>query len=87
MSKQPKFLIAKNPMATPDNIYIFHTQKPRFLAQIENSSFEIIDDIDNMIDYYKGDITKVQGLTKRMTEWYKAYKIHENGNRRIHREN
>lgn len=68
-------------MAEPDGVYIFHTQKPRFLAKVDKNSFEIVDDIDNMINYYKGNTDKVQGLINRMIDWYKSYKIHENGNR------
>ena len=68
-------------MAEPDGLYILHTQKPRFLAKVELNSFEIVDDIDSMSEYYKGDITKVEGLLKRLSDWYKSYKIHKNGNR------
>ena len=88
MAKYPKFLIAQNPMADPDSVYILHTQKPRFLAKEERASIEIIDEIDDMLDYYDGNPEKVSGLLKRVNEWYKSYKIHQkNENRRIYNKN
>lgn len=85
MAKCPKFLIAKNPMAEPDGVYIFHAQKPRFLAKAEGGVIEIIDDVDSMLDYYGSNPDKVSGLLKRTTEWYKAYKIYKkNEDRQIY---
>ena len=81
MAKYPKFLIAKNPMAEPEGMYILHTQKPRFLAKVDRNLFEVVDDIDEMLTYYKGNADKVQGLIKRMTDWYITYKIYEHENR------
>jgi hypothetical protein len=81
MGKYPKFLIAKNPMADPEGVYIYHSRKPRFLAKVEGNLFEIIDDIDNMIEYYFGNVDKINGLISRMNDWYKSYKIHKNGDR------
>jgi hypothetical protein len=75
MSKSPKFLIAKNPMADPDGVYIYHSRKPRFLAKVENNVFEIVDDIDEMIEYYNGNTDKVQGLFRAMEKWFIAYRI------------
>jgi hypothetical protein len=75
MAKYPKFFIAKNPMADPDGIYIFHSRKPRLLAKVENSAFEIMDDIDNASEYYHGDTDKLNRLIKRMADWYKSYRI------------
>ena len=80
MGKYPKFMIAKNPMAEPDGVYIFHSQKPRFLAKVEGGAIEVVDDIDTMTDYYKGDVHKVDGLFKAMFKWYKSYYIHEKEN-------
>jgi hypothetical protein len=78
MSKQPKFLIAKNPMADPDGVYICHTRKPRFLAKVENDRlFNVVDDIDQMADFYNGNTDKIQGLFRAMEKWYIAYKIHK----------
>jgi hypothetical protein len=77
MSKQPKFMVAKNPMADPDGVYIYHTRQPRFLAKVENNVFEVVDDIDEMTTYYNGNADKVQGLFKAMGKWYIAYKIHK----------
>jgi hypothetical protein len=77
MSKQPKFMVAKNPMADPDGVYIYHTRKPRFLAKVENNVFDVVDDIDEMTTYYNSNIDKVQGLFKVLRKWYKAYTLHE----------
>ncbi|MDR1022030.1 MAG: hypothetical protein LBL94_01975 [Prevotellaceae bacterium] len=85
MSKYPKFFVAKNPMAAPDSVYILHAQKPRFLAKLESNAFEVVDDIDTMVDYYKGNSDKVQGLFRAMEKWYVAYKVYENG--RVHGKN
>lgn len=79
-------MIAKNPMAEPDGVYIYHARKPRFLAKVENNSFEVVDDIDAMIDYYSGNVHKVEGLLKAMGKWYVAYKIYKK-NGRVYKEN
>jgi hypothetical protein len=79
MKKHPKFMIAKNPMADPDGVYILHTQKPRFLAKADKNVIEIIDDIDDIIASFGGDVNKVEGLLKRAMEWYKSYKIFNHG--------
>lgn len=81
MGKYPKFFIAENPMADPEGVYIYHSQKPRFLAKVESNVIEIIDDIDNMTEYYSGNMDKVDGLINRVNDWYKSYKINKNGNR------
>jgi hypothetical protein len=70
-------MIAKNPMADPDGVYIYHSQKPRFPAKVENRAFEIVDDIDVMIDCYKGNTDKVKGLFRAMEKWYVAYRLHK----------
>jgi hypothetical protein len=75
MAKYPKFFIAKNPMSDPEGIYIFHSRKPRLLAKVENSVFEIMDDIDNASEYYHGDTVKLNSLIKRMADWYKSYRL------------
>lgn len=80
MSKQPKFMIAKNPMADPDGVYIYHSREPRFLAKVENNAFEVVDDIDEMTAYYKGNVDKVQGLFLAMGKWYVAYRIYKKKN-------
>jgi len=74
-------------MAEPDGLYILHTQKPRFLTKVESNTFEVIDDIDSMLEYYKGDSSKVEGLFKRLSDWYKSYKIYNNGNRQVYGKN
>jgi hypothetical protein len=79
MKKHPKFLIAQNPMVSQEDVYIFHSQKPRFLAKVENNAIEIIDDIDNMIEFYKGNTSKIEGLMNRMADWYKSFQIYRHG--------
>jgi hypothetical protein len=70
-------MVAKNPMADPDGVYIYHTRKPRFLAKVENNVFEVVDDIDEMTTYYDGNVEHIRGLFRAMEKWYIAYKIHK----------
>lgn len=79
MAGYPKFFIAKNPLADPSGVYIYHARKPRFLAKVEGASFEVMDDIDSMLDFYHGDVGKVHGLISRMSDWYKTYKLKRDG--------
>lgn len=69
-------------MADPGGEYIYHSQLPRFLAKrvTDNplSDFEIVDDIDNMGAYFKGDVSKVAGLMRRLGDWYVSYLNWEN---------
>lgn len=74
-------MVAQNPRADPGSVYIFHSRPPRFLAKVEGNSFEIVDDIDNIVDYYE-NTERIEGLIKRMSDWYKSYNIHENGRNR-----
>jgi hypothetical protein len=83
MKKHPKFMIALNPMVNPDDVYIFHSQRPRLLVKVEGDSYIVVDDIDDITSYYNGDVSKVEGLMRRMAEWHVAYKIHQR-NGRIH---
>jgi hypothetical protein len=77
----PKFLVATNPMADPEAEYIYHTQKPRFLAKFTPedplSHFQIVDEIDNFVEFYGGDAaraaSKIAGLMRRMGDWWVAY--------------
>lgn len=71
MAKQPKFLIAKNQLADPDGIYIYHTQKPRLLFKLINNEFVILDDIDDCVAFYGNKKSKVDALIKRLKDWYK----------------
>ncbi|MDR0753883.1 MAG: hypothetical protein LBF04_00645 [Prevotellaceae bacterium] len=70
-------------MADLDGMYILHTRKPRFLAKIkDDGSFEIVDMIDSFSEHYKGNADRTEGLIKRLAEWYRAYKIYEDGKNR-----
>lgn len=77
MADFPKFFIADNPMADPGIEYVYHSQKPRFLARYTPddplSHFAIVDDIDNMAAFFNGDVTKVAGLMRRLGDWFVAY--------------
>lgn len=70
MAKQPKFLIAKNQLADPEGIYVYHTQKPRLLFKLINNEFVILDDIDDCVAFYGNSQIKVEKLMKRLEEWY-----------------
>ena len=82
MEKRAKFMVAVNPMVDPNEVYVLHTRKPRFLAKVERGSFEIVDDMDSMLEFFGGNPDKVQGLIKRMGDWYKAYCIYMNKSER-----
>lgn len=75
----PRFMIAVNPMAEHGEVYVYHSQQPRFLAKFvrdrPSSHFEIIDDIDDMIKYFNNDDKKIAGLLRRLGDWYYSYKI------------
>ncbi|ERI81424.1 hypothetical protein HMPREF1981_03188 [Bacteroides pyogenes F0041] len=73
MSKAPKFMIAKNKMADPNSVYIYHSQKPRMLLKIEPGGVRVVDDIDSYKEFYKGDPEKIKGLFNRLSDWYRAY--------------
>jgi hypothetical protein len=79
MTKSPKFLIIENKMADFNGVYILHTRKPRFLTKVKgDDTFEFIDIIDDFSEYKS---EKINGILKRLTEWYAAYKIYKDGNR------
>ena len=77
MADFPKFMIADNIMADPDNEYIYHSQKPRFLAKYTPddplSHFAIVDDIDDMANFFNYDAGKLAGLMRRLGDWFVAY--------------
>lgn len=73
----PKFLYATNFMAD-DSEYVYHAHRPRFIAchtpDSPISSFEIIEEIDNMDEFFNGDTMKIAGLMRRLGDWWVAYK-------------
>lgn len=77
MADFPRFLIADNPMAEPDGEYVYHSQQPRFLAKrvYDNPTtyFIIVDEIDNMTAFFKGDVSKIAKLMNRLGDWYFSY--------------
>ena len=77
MADFPRFMIAENPMAEPEGEYIYHSQQPRFLAKrvYDNptTDFIIVDEIDNMNTFFKGDAGKIAKLMSRLGDWYSAY--------------
>lgn len=69
-------MIAENPMAEYGVEYVIHTQQPRFIARLiewHESSFEIVDEIDDMAVFFKGDVSKIAGLMRRLGDWWVAY--------------
>lgn len=77
MASFPKFFISENPMAEYGEEYIYHSQKPRFLAKRvhdhSDTDFIIVDDIDDMLAFFNGRAEKVAGLMRRLGDWYMAY--------------
>lgn len=43
----PKFLIADN-ADYPENVYILHTQKPRFILDVDTDEFLILDESEEI---------------------------------------
>lgn len=82
MANYPRFMIADNPMADPEGEYVYHSQQPRFLAKrvYDNptTDFIIVDDIDNMAVFFKGDASKIAKLMSRLRDWYYSYLKWEN---------
>lgn len=69
-------MVAENPMAEYGVEYVIHTQQPRFIARFiegHESSFEIVDEIDDMVAFFKGDVSKIAGLMRRLGDWWVAY--------------
>ena len=76
MALLPRFLLAVNEKADPGAIYVQHTQQPRFTAKKINSNISewgIVDDIDNMAQFFNYDASKVAGLMRRLSDWWVAY--------------
>lgn len=77
MANYPRFMIADNPMADPEGEYVYHSQQPRFLAKRvyddPTTDFKIVDDIDNMLQFFKADAGKIAKLMSRLGDWYNSY--------------
>ena len=77
MAALPKFMIADNHMSHPEDEFVYHSEKPRFLAHFteteEGIEFEIVDDIDNMLLYYDNDEDKVEELMDTLEDWWEAF--------------
>ncbi|RBL93851.1 hypothetical protein [Chitinophaga flava] len=78
MAQLPKFLIADDPVTDPENEYIFHTEKPRFFAKRveedeETAYIDIVEEIDNVEEFYKNDPDKKQELLEQLEDWYYSY--------------
>ena len=71
----PKFLSCDNFMEDSDGEYVLHTQEPKFLAKWndENEGFDIVDEYDNISDFFSGDETKITTLFEAMAEWFMDY--------------
>lgn len=74
----PKFMIADDPITDPDNEYIFHTQPPRFFAKRveedeERAYIDIVEEIDNVDEFFKNDPSKKEELLEDLEDWYYSY--------------
>ena len=54
----PKFLIADN-SDFPENIYVIHTEFPRFILEVEEESVEWWDDVDAEGENVEDDLTQL----------------------------
>ena len=78
MAQLPKFMIADDPITDPDNEYIFHTEKPRFFAKRveedeETAYIDIVEELDNVDEFFHNDPEKKQALLEQLEEWYYSY--------------
>ena len=78
MTNLPKFMIADDPINDPDNEYIFHTEKPRFFAkrveEDEDTAYiDIVSEIDNVEEFFKGNPEGKEELIEQLEEWYYKY--------------
>lgn len=64
----PKFLIADN-SATPDKIFILHTEYPRFLLDIETDEVEWFEDLSEEEEGEEFD-TEVANLIEQALDFY-----------------
>jgi hypothetical protein len=66
----PKFLLADN-SAFPDDIYVLHTESPRFLLNVDTESYLILDGtelteeamaewIQTAVDFYEEELNKYE---------------------------
>lgn len=42
----PKFLLGDNSQANPDDIFIIHTDFPRFIINLKDDEIELLDDLE-----------------------------------------
>ena len=78
MAQLPKFMIADDPITDPDNEYIFHTEKPRFFAKRveedeETAYIDIVEELDNVDEFFHNEPDKKQELLEQLEEWYYSY--------------
>ena len=45
--KVPKFLLADNSQNNPEDIFVIHTEFPRFIINLKNDEIEIWEEISN----------------------------------------
>ena len=78
MAQLPKFMIADDPITDPDNEYIFHTENPRFFAKRveedeETAYIDIVEELDNVDEFFHNDPDKKQELLEQLEDWYYSY--------------
>lgn len=71
-------MIADDPVTDPDNEYIFHTEKPRFFAKRveedeETAYIDIVEELDNVDEFFHNDPGKKQELLEQLEDWYYSY--------------
>lgn len=76
MSKLPRFMISRNPLAEPGVDYILHTQDPKIIAKVEGHEI-------NAVWWEETDMKPEQlaGLMRRIADWYIQLKSYESKNR------
>lgn len=66
----PKFLIADN-SSLPDEIFILHTEYPRFIINLVNDEIEWFDELSEEEDEDEL-IDEISGLVKAANDFYEA---------------
>lgn len=68
MNKLPKFLVAQNEQVS-NEVYVIHTQTPRFIAKVEGNDINIVLEIDSIIL----NSVELAGIMRRMGDWWYSY--------------
>lgn len=79
MSHLPKFLLMENPLES-ERVFIYHSQKPRFIAEVDEPDIQVIEWIDQP-DLTDPDTSlSLAKLMRKTGDWYNEYTDWEDRN-------